>query len=177
MTFSEEWGRLRAEATERISRGGTPPPAGAGRPEPSGPPEPEMDAAAVQDAREAVLERLAHFRSTAVLVPLDAKGGLWTADFGGISWICAFADETALARFAESQGDTEREWPYRAVLGARLLDEVIPAVTFPCGVALNAGSSDGAMFPPVKGIVPDTAAVDSGTYGGPAYQGNTGDAV
>ncbi|WP_374775597.1 hypothetical protein [Streptomyces sp. NBC_01310] len=40
-------------------------------------------------------------------------------------WICAFSDEQALARFARAQGDTEREWTYRTVLGARLLDAAV----------------------------------------------------
>ncbi|MFJ1744629.1 hypothetical protein ACIOJD_00065 [Streptomyces sp. NPDC088116] len=177
MNFSEEWGRLRAESTERITRGAVPAASTNGPAAPTRPPErgtgptttgagPEMDAEAVEEAREAVLERLAHFRSTPVLVPLDAGGGLWTADFGGLGWICAFADEPALARFAEARGDTERAWPYRTVLGSRLLDEVVPAVAFPCGVALNAAGPDGAVFPPVRGIVPDTAAVDSDAYRG-----------
>jgi hypothetical protein len=180
MNFSEEWGRLRAEFAERITRGAAPAASTTGPAAPARPPEPgtgrgtrpgtdtgpERDAEAVESAREAVLERLAHFRSTPVLVPLDATGGLWTADFGGLGWICAFADEPALARFAEARGDTERAWPYRTVLGSRLLDEVVPAVAFPCGVALNAAGPDGAVFPPVRGIVPDTAAVDSDAYRG-----------
>ncbi|MFC5805762.1 hypothetical protein [Streptomyces formicae] len=167
MSFDELWGRTRAESTERVLGG-----SGAA---PEGPPAPgasdaeaiaDADAEAVADAREAVLERLADFRSTAVLVPLDDKGGLWTADLGGISWICAFSDEPALARFAEARGTESREWTYRRVLGSRLLDEVVPAVEFPCGVALDAGSPGGAVFPPVRGIVPDSAAVDSPSYAG-----------
>ncbi|MFD5034723.1 hypothetical protein ACFWM0_30555 [Streptomyces sp. NPDC058405] len=163
MEFDEQWDHLRAESTERTVRGDTSAASGA---VPAGRAEPEMDRDAAEGAREAVLERLAHFRSTAVLVPLDVKGGLWTTGFGGISWICAFSDESALSRFAEARGDTARAWPYRTVLGARLLDEVVPAVVFPCGVALNAAGPDRAMFPPVKGIVPDTAAVDSDAYRG-----------
>ncbi|MET9803687.1 hypothetical protein [Streptomyces sp. NPDC006368] len=36
--------------------------------------------AGVEGAREAALERLADFRSSAVLVPLDDRGGLWAAE-------------------------------------------------------------------------------------------------
>ncbi|QES59002.1 hypothetical protein DEJ51_16810 [Streptomyces venezuelae] len=116
-----------------------------------------MDAAA---AREAVLERLADFRSRVVLVPLDERGGLWTAELGGLDWICAFSGPETLARFADARGEAEREWPYRRIVGARLLDEVIPALDFPCGVALDAAGPGGIVFPPVRGLVPDGAALD-----------------
>lgn len=78
----------------------------------------------------------------------------------GLDWICAFSDEEALARFAWARGEGDREWTYRRVVGARLLDELVPALDFPCGVAWNAAGPDGLAFPPVRGIVPDTAALD-----------------
>ncbi|RSS54365.1 SseB family protein [Streptomyces sp. WAC01280] len=105
---------------------------------------------------------LGEFRRTAVLVPFDESGSLWTADFNGVRWICAFSDEEALARFAVARGDATREWTYRTILGARLLDVMVPMLPGPGGVALDAGSADGALFPPVAGIVPDEVAVDLG---------------
>ncbi|WP_327361709.1 hypothetical protein [Streptomyces sp. NBC_01296] len=106
MGFDEEWGRLRTEAAGRVH-------------------EPVADP--FESARAAVLERLADFRSRAALVPLDEQGGLWTAELGGLDWICAFSDEEALSRFAVARGDASREWTYRRVAGARLLDRLIPA--------------------------------------------------
>ncbi|GAA1332120.1 hypothetical protein GCM10009647_072590 [Streptomyces sanglieri] len=38
---------------------------------------------------------LGEFRRTAVLVPLDEVGDLWSAAQGGVRWICAFSDEEA----------------------------------------------------------------------------------
>nr|WP_286260010.1 hypothetical protein [Streptomyces graminofaciens] len=108
---------------------------------------------------------LGEFRRTAVLLPLGEGGGPLTAEFGGIRWIYAFSDESTLARFAIARGEGSREWVYDRVLGARLLDAVIPAMPVPYGVALDAGSEGeggGALFPPVLGIVPDAAAVDAG---------------
>ncbi|MFE5483257.1 hypothetical protein [Streptomyces sp. NPDC056527] len=191
MSFDELWGQVRGESTERVLKGspgapapGAPAPgpavpdgAGGNAPLPTSPPddraapdgaggEVPLDAAAAAAAREAVLERLAHFRSSAVLVPMDTAGGLWTADFGGIAWICAFSDEAALARFAQARGEEAGEWTYRRVLGSRLLDDVVPTVASPCGVALDAGSPGGAVFPPVQGIVPDRVAVDVDGQGG-----------
>ncbi|MFF4443216.1 hypothetical protein [Streptomyces sp. NPDC001502] len=156
MGFDEEWGRLRAAATERVDAGVPVEPAASAR-------EPEHAGAVAVDAataREEVLERLADFRSRAVLVPLDERGGLWTAELGGLDWICAFSGPETLARFADARGEAEREWPYRRIVGARLLDEVIPALDFPCGVALDAAGPDGIVFPPVRGLVPDGAALD-----------------
>ncbi len=105
---------------------------------------------------------LGEFRRTAVLVPLDGAGDLWSAEQNGVRWICAFSNKEALARFARARGDTEREWTYQAVLGARLLDVMVPLLPGPAGVALDAGSADGTLFPPVVGIVPDAVAVDLG---------------
>ncbi|GFH38268.1 SseB family protein [Streptomyces pacificus] len=95
-------------------------------------------------------------------MPFDEHDGPWTADRNGVRWICAFSHEEALARFAAARGEARREWRYRTVLGARLLDVLVPALPGPGGVALDAGSTDGMLFPPVRGIVPDTAAVDLG---------------
>lgn len=94
-------------------------------------------------------------------------GGLWTATFGGVRWIYGFTDDEALARFARARdsGDgltTGREWEFAELRGARLLDEIVPAMGVPAGVALNVADPDGSMlFPPVMGIVPDVVAVDA----------------
>ncbi|MEI5033160.1 SseB family protein [Streptomyces sp. S1A(2023)] len=126
------------------------------------PPEPEQSLAS---ARREFAILLGEFRRTAVLVPFDAHGSLWTADQNGVRWICAFSNEEALARFAQAQGDSRREWTYRTILGARLLDVMVPMLPGPAGVALDAGSTDGVLFPPVAGIVPDHVAVDLGETG------------
>ncbi|MFG3379714.1 SseB family protein [Streptomyces sp. NPDC047999] len=101
------------------------------------------------------------FRSTAVLVPFDDQESLWTATLGGVRWICAFTDEERLARFAHAQGDASREWTYQVILGEQLLDSMVPLLPGPAGVALDVGSDNGMVFPPVRGIVPDAVAVDT----------------
>ncbi|MEV4970002.1 SseB family protein [Streptomyces scopuliridis] len=128
-------------------------------------PGPAPDPAPVDEldvARRQFAMLLGEFRRTAVLVPFDAYGSLWTAEQNGVRWICAFSDEEALARFARARGDAGREWVYRTVLGARLLDVMVPMLPGPAGVALDAGSEEGMLFPPVEGIVPDSVAVDLG---------------
>nr|WP_198942224.1 SseB family protein [Streptomyces sp. CB02261] len=125
----------------------------------------------VTTARRRFARLLGEFRRTAVLVPFDAQDSLWTADFNGVRWICAFSDEEALARFAVARGEAGREWSYRTILGARLLDVMVPMLPGPAGVALDAGSTDGALFPPVAGIVPDEVAVDLGGAGTGAEAG------
>ncbi|MFG2634885.1 hypothetical protein ACGFX8_13375 [Streptomyces sp. NPDC048362] len=122
------------------------------------------------DAPEAAERRLrefaallGRFRRTSVLVPVDEDDAPLTADYGGVRWIHAFSNETALARFALARSEAGREWSYQRWLGARLLDAGVPAVGVPCGVALDVASEgDGALFPPVLGIVPDAVAVDGG---------------
>ncbi|MET9699547.1 SseB family protein [Streptomyces sp. NPDC006529] len=119
---------------------------------------PPPDELAAARRRFAIL--LGEFRRTAVLVPLDDQGSLWTADQDGVRWICAFSDEAALAAFAWARGEAGREWSYQTLLGARLLDVMVPLLPGPGGVALDAGSPDGMLFPPVRGIVPAAVAVD-----------------
>jgi hypothetical protein len=115
----------------------------------------------VEAHRREVTATLDAFRDTAVLVPVQGDGWL-TADFGGVRWILAFSDESALARYALARDEADREWPYQRVLGARLVDVAVPAAGVPCGVALDVadGPEDAVLLPPVSGIVPDSAAVD-----------------
>ncbi|MDQ1048253.1 hypothetical protein [Streptomyces sp. V4I2] len=135
---------------------------------PSGPPTsravvPEKADEVVGTGRE-FAALLGEFRRTAVLVPITEDGSPLAGDFDGIRWIYAFSNESTLARFAITKGEGAREWPYRRVLGARLLDAAVPATGVPCGVALDVASDgDGVLFPPVVGIVPTAAAVDAET--------------
>lgn len=87
-------------------------------------------------------------------------GALLSAEAGGIRWLFAFTDAPALQRFAEARGEDVPAWV--PVFGARLLDQVVPRVDGPTGIAVDAGSPDGLVLPPVTGIVPDGAAVDPG---------------
>ncbi|MGQ4436812.1 MULTISPECIES: hypothetical protein [unclassified Streptomyces] len=99
-------------------------------------------------------------RRAALLVPLDS-GGMWTGHLGGVRWIFAFTGEESLARFARGRGNGRQAWEYAELLGARLLDEVVPGMGEPAGIAVDVADGDGAMlFPPVLGIVPESAAVD-----------------
>ncbi|MBF6044378.1 hypothetical protein GO001_03965 [Streptomyces sp. NRRL B-1677] len=120
----------------------------------------EIRALYAEEGRPAAL--VGRFRRTAVLVPSDRQDGLWSAEYGGIRWIHAFTDEASLGRFALAQGaDGTSDWTYRTVLGARLLDVVVPAVGVPAGVALDVGGPEPVLFPPVVGIVPDAYAIDA----------------
>lgn len=137
---------------------------------------PAADDAALAHRRREAAALLGEFRRTAVLVPLSADGDPLTGEFGGIRWIYAFSDEPSLARFAFARGEGAREWTYDRVLGARLLDVAIPAMPVPYGVALDVGSEgQGALFPPVTGIVPDAAAVDVDVADGTNESGRDGE--
>lgn len=116
------------------------------------------------------------FRRTAVLVPRAGEDQLLTAAFGGVRWILAFTDEAALARYALlRESPPGQPWEYVAVLGARLLDAVIPQLGEPGGVAVDVADQDSSMlFPPAPGIVPDEVAVTSDGYGNGAVTGYGG---
>ncbi|MEU3557825.1 SseB family protein [Streptomyces fragilis] len=129
----------------------------------------------MEQARTALAERIAErragvgdpralvgeMRRSVLLVPSDGGGGLWSAHSGGVRWICAFTDEEALARFGRERGLGERPLEYAALLGARIVDEIVPSLGEPAGLAVDIATEDGSMFfPPVTGIVPDAAAVD-----------------
>lgn len=115
------------------------------------------------------------FRGTTVLVPLVGQDALWAVELGGVRWLLAFSDEAALAQFAlvraesgaepggapDGTSDAARPWDYHALLGRRLLDEIVPSVGRPCGVVLDAGSEGGTLLPPVTGIVPDRATAEA----------------
>ncbi|WP_406726018.1 hypothetical protein WJ438_17065 [Streptomyces sp. GD-15H] len=127
----------------------------------------EPSAEEVAARRREFASLLEAFRDTAVLVPLRS-GGWLTTDFGGVRWILAFSDESALARYALARDEAHQEWTYQTVLGARLLDVAVPAAGVPCGVALDAadGAEHAVLFPPVSGVVPDAFAVDHVHQGG-----------
>ncbi|MFI1257284.1 hypothetical protein ACH4U6_26365 [Streptomyces netropsis] len=73
----------------------------------------EGDEAAFREARRVFGAALGGFRRSAVLVPLDDRGGLWTTSYGGVWWIHAFSDEDALADFARTRDDCAgRQWDY-----------------------------------------------------------------
>lgn len=131
MVFDEEWRALRDEAAGRVY-------------------EPVPDPVAL--TREAVRERLADFRGRLVLVPLDERGGLWTTRLGGLDWICAFSGEEALARFAEARGEAAREWEYRLVAGARLLDELVAGAGLPVRDRAGRGGAGGDRVSAVAGV-------------------------
>ncbi|MFE2102803.1 MULTISPECIES: hypothetical protein [unclassified Streptomyces] len=104
-------------------------------------------------------------RRSVLLVPV-AGGGLWSVPSGGVRWICGFTDEAALARFALYHGPGDQPMDYAALLGARIVDEIVPALGEPAGLAVDIATEDGSMFfPPVVGIVADEVAVDTGRAG------------
>lgn len=118
------------------------------------------------------------FRQSVVLVPTLEGGDLWAGEKGGVHWIYAFTDDTELARFAVARGnDGSSDVGYVTVYGWRLLDEVVPGVGAPAGVALDVAGRLPMLFPPVAGVVPESAAVDSAAgHAGKGVHGLDGEA-
>ncbi|GAA4880979.1 hypothetical protein [Kitasatospora terrestris] len=105
---------------------------------------------------------VAELRAALLYLPHDGRGQVWSGDQGGIRWIYAFSGEEEMAAFAEQRGFQEAELPYLTVRGSRLLEVGTAAAGVPAGVALDAAGRTPMLFPPVRGIVPDEAAVDAG---------------
>ncbi|MEU9981720.1 hypothetical protein [Streptomyces sp. NPDC050856] len=117
---------------------------------------------------------LGEFRRSVLLAPISG-GGLMSGERGGVRWLYAFTDEDALARFVTARGmDPATELEYVSILGARLVDAVVPSLDGPTGVAVDVADEDAAMlFPPVRGVVPDAVAVDAPTVDAPAARAAT----
>lgn len=130
------------------------------------------EAAAREPEFAAFLDGIRH---RTLLVPMDDQGGIWSAELDGIRWLLAFSNEKVMAAFAKRGSDADlgmrepgtseeegkRVWNHRKVMGWKLLDFVVPAAGRPCGVALDAGTDDGKVLPPVAGIVPERATADA----------------
>ncbi|MFJ3955063.1 SseB family protein [Streptomyces libani] len=118
------------------------------------------EVAALHAGRPDPAALVGEFRRTHVLIP-TINETLMSTELDGIRWLYAFTDEDALTRFALSRGsEPGTEWRYVTASGARILDVLVPACEGPTGVALDAGSEQGALFPPMAGIVPTGAAID-----------------
>ncbi|MET9801632.1 SseB family protein [Streptomyces sp. NPDC006368] len=124
--------------------------------------------AAVRGGAGRAERMLGEFRRAVLLAPVG-DGGLMSGEQGGVRWLYAFTDEDALARFAAARGmEPSAELEYVSILGARLVDAVVPSLDGPTGVAVDVADEEGAMlFPPVSGIVPDAVAVDAPTVDAP----------
>ncbi|MEY9937018.1 SseB family protein [Streptacidiphilus sp. MAP5-3] len=99
------------------------------------------------------------FRRAVLLCPTEDREPL-AVDDRGITWLLAFTTPAALARWAVARGDGAVTWEFARIDGALLLDVAAPEVGSPCGVAVDVGSDRPLLLPPVRGIVPDRAAVD-----------------
>lgn len=87
-------------------------------------------------------------RESIVVVPTDGHDAVLTISDRGLTWVPAFTDTKALARFALARGDGEREWPYLTTRGARLRDVLVPPLGRDVGIVVDVGSERPAFFPP-----------------------------
>ncbi|MGE7439870.1 SseB family protein [Kitasatospora sp. NPDC001175] len=81
-------------------------------------------------------------------------------------WIYAFSGEAELAAFARARDFEGDRLDYLTVYGSRLLDVAVPALGVPGGVVLDVAGRLPMLFPPVRGIVPDSVALDAGAGAG-----------
>lgn len=100
-------------------------------------------------------------RAAVLLVPVHGTNALLTGLRGGLCWVYGFTSEAELAEFAVQRETGDQEWHYVTALGSRVLDEFLPALTAPCGLAVDVAGTRAMTFPPVRGVVADGIALDT----------------
>lgn len=99
---------------------------------------------------------IAAFRDSVLFVPRTPSGSVVAGDWGGVRWLYAFTGRDQLRLWMP---DPTVEQPYLTVFGWRLLDVAVPAVGRPAGIVVDVAGDRPLLLPPVRGIVPDAAAV------------------
>lgn len=107
---------------------------------------------------------LAALRGALLALPVVDGDSPVIVQSGGLSWLFAFTVPAELARFAAARGEGEIPCPFVTIRGVRLLDGLMPAMAQATGVALDVAGVRPMLFPPLRGVVPDAAALD-GTRG------------
>lgn len=90
------------------------------------------------------------FGESLVVVPVDARDAVLVIEDRGLTWVPAFTDTAALARFALARGDGDRGWSYLTVRGFRLRDVLVPALGRNAGIAVDIGSQRPVFLPPTN---------------------------
>lgn len=103
---------------------------------------------------------VAALRASVLYVPRAGERSVLTADQGGLRWIYAFTTAEELAAFFTARGEGEQSVRYVTVRGDRLLDEAVPDVSGPSGVALDVAGVAPMLLPAVSGVVRDQHAID-----------------
>ncbi|MFD4368685.1 hypothetical protein [Rhodococcus sp. NPDC058521] len=88
------------------------------------------------------------FRDAVVLVPLTDDERIPTSAVVGIDWVCAFTSEYEYARYLVARGEGSEVRKYHAVLGRRIVDDLIPTLQAPTGVVVDPCGAAPMAFPP-----------------------------
>lgn len=88
-------------------------------------------------------------RSSVLLMPVTDDDRVLTSAFGGLDWVCAFTSESEYARYLAARGDSEGR-AFRTLFGSRIVDDVIPALENPTGIAVDIAGPSPLAFPPTE---------------------------
>lgn len=86
-------------------------------------------------------------RDSVLYVLRYGEDQLIAADQGGIRWIYAFTSERELAMFATGRGGADAEVDYLTVRGDRLLEDALPSLGVPAGVAIDVAGENPVLVP------------------------------
>ncbi len=94
----------------------------------------------------------AALRDAPVLLPVTGDDRILISTVRGVDWLCVFTDEAQYAAYRTARGDTASA-RYRTLPGRRILDDIVPALTRPTGVVVDAAGGSPMAFPPdVTGV-------------------------
>ncbi|MGF6889487.1 hypothetical protein ABIA39_008951 [Nocardia sp. GAS34] len=95
---------------------------------------------------------VAAFEGAVFFVPLTDDERVFTAEVGGVRWVCAFTSQDELAAYWVRRGgvDPRREYRYHTVRGRRLA-EYAAGRSEPTGVVVDAVGAAPMAFPPRVG--------------------------
>lgn len=90
----------------------------------------------------------AAFRDAVLVVPLTDDERVPTSEVEGLDWVCAFTSELEYAKYLVARGEGGVSRSFHTVLGWRIVDDLIPALSRPTGVVVDICGATPMAFPP-----------------------------
>jgi hypothetical protein len=85
--------------------------------------------------------------ASVLLAPMTNGDDLLVTRSHEMNWLLAFTSPQALGTFARRRDEGGQLWPYATIRGSRLLDEIMPAIPRPAGLAVDIGTTRPMLLP------------------------------
>lgn len=121
----------------------------------------------VRAGRGDMAEVMALFRAATLWVERDGDQQVVRAvEFEGLRWLPVFTSLEQLAVFAQASRRGDQEVHYGRLSGAEIVEECLPLLPVGTGMVLDPLADHVLPLPAVRGIVPDSRAIDGEAHGG-----------